>query len=209
MRFGYAAVRRVDEPLDVYTFNLWWLDLQRYNLVQTKEGREQIRMGVQVRGLNAYERHPEDDPSVPKVATPDGARLDEDTFTNPRKLLSMLPKDDPRAAFVRQGGRLDKDGNPLKADGTPYQGVGRLPTWYLAVQEELRQQSGQQPSSPPPQQSTATTTTTPPPPSAAPAMTTQEALRELGVSSSSSLSDVAREAGLPSWPAMPDLPNLR
>lgn len=53
------------------------------------------------------------DPDGPQHALLDGARAGAAVFTNPQTLLALLSPDDPRAIFVRAGGRLDASGNPI------------------------------------------------------------------------------------------------
>lgn len=43
----------------------------------------------------------------------DGARLGDAVFRDPETLLQLLPPDDPRAVYVRAGGRLDAWGDPM------------------------------------------------------------------------------------------------
>ena len=89
--------------------------LSLWREAQSKEGRAAMRLRADARALMEDERLRA---RVPKGATTakivgDGTRLDGSVFTDKRQLLALIPADDPRAIYLRNGGRLDEQGNPL------------------------------------------------------------------------------------------------
>lgn len=116
---GYGAVR--DRPLSAHEFSIWWYNFERYHLTQSKEGREWLRTLVHARklrvdgaGTNAEQRRVEQlAANTPVDGVADAGAL----FANPARLLAILPPDDPRAVYLRAGGRIDARGNPLLGPG--------------------------------------------------------------------------------------------
>jgi hypothetical protein len=108
---GYAAVS--DRPLNAREFSYWWVGLERYNLVQTKEGREQLKQKVGARIAVRYDDN-DTTPIDPLVGV--DAVADVLPFTDASAMLRILDPDDPRAEFLRAGGRLDAQGNPVLSD---------------------------------------------------------------------------------------------
>lgn len=112
---GFHAVRT--RPLNGYEFNLWWLAHTRFQMIQTEDGRKEMRTRVGVAFTLATETG---EPSVSHSAMVarysrvmrDAAR-DRTQWTTPAAVLALLPDDDPRAIFLRHGGRLDAQGNPV------------------------------------------------------------------------------------------------
>lgn len=105
---GYASVS--NRPLTAREFNLWWFALERYNLMQSEEGRTRLREQVGVRIAVSL-----DDADVTPIAPVAGGDALADTlpFTDLSAMLRILDPDDPRAEFLRSGGRLDAQGNPI------------------------------------------------------------------------------------------------
>ena len=114
---GYASVRST--PLDAWTFNRWWLALERFKLMQTEEGKKELRTGVGVQiALDLDEKALSGDYGTAAMRVqPPKVGLDPATqstpWTDPRQTLALLADDDPRAVFLRAGGRLDASGNPI------------------------------------------------------------------------------------------------
>lgn len=117
MQAGWHAVSQ--EPMTARQFNEYWVSLERYNLLQSKEGREQLQTRVAARfaidldkkalsgeyGTDAMQAIP---PQV--IADPATART---PWTDAHAMLALLPPDDPRSAFLRAGGRLNANGDPM------------------------------------------------------------------------------------------------
>lgn len=187
---GYASVR--SQPLGARDFNRWWHALGRYReLEQGDEGRKRIAEAVRVQqaleadeqrldGAFATTRDTTNDSatrtSAPRIYDPSDERHNASLFTNPSALLAILPPDDPRAIYVRRGGRLDAQGNPLTR-GTPRTDA-RTQTIIVTdptTGAEVRHEALRTPVAPPAPRQPASAPLTPPHPSA-PAQDAQSAM---------------------------------
>lgn len=118
MRAGWHAVSA--RQMTARQFNEYWVSLERFNLMQSDDGKKKLKLRADIRQAVALDNATLSSGEYgtammranPPQVVPDPATTSipwQDAST----MLALLPDDDPRAIYLRAGGRLDASGNPI------------------------------------------------------------------------------------------------